>query len=174
MILIGLDTGCVNAKRKVDVLNFVDAMEYFKKLNTEMINISGEELKGYVDGFQKYLNKNKSPQFGRFDEGTFDGSIFGNQETDDRADAIAQKLFGINFHKLTKLPNENFFRDVMIINKAIEDNVDFFLTIDKHFINGDKKEWFENKYHIKVRYVERQDGNFPLILEIGEYLFIKE
>jgi hypothetical protein len=75
-----LDTGCVNAKGKVDVLNFIDEMEKQSKLETCMINVTGDEIKSYKNGYQKYLSRRKELQYGLVDIGEFDRSVFNDNK----------------------------------------------------------------------------------------------
>lgn len=169
-----MDTGCVNAKGKVDVLNFIDDMEKQKKLETRMINVTGYEIQDYKSGYKKYLTRKKELQYGRFDMGKFDECVFTDDKEQERADDISNRLFGVGFGCILNFPKPNSFRDVMIINRAIGTKCDFFLTTEKKFVTSNKEndnqKWFEEKYNIKVRYVEKSGENKALISEISTYL----
>jgi hypothetical protein len=149
-------------------------MEKRKKLVTKMINITGDEIKNYKSGYQKYLSRKKELQYGLFDIGKFDRSVFTDDEIMERADDIANRLFGVNFGCVLNFPKPNSFRDVMIINRAIGVNCDYFLTTERKFVTSkkeyDNQKWFEEKFGIKVRYVEKEKNNSSLIEEISKLL----
>lgn len=165
MLKIVKDTGCVNAKLKIDVLNLIEDFEKQGKLEIIMITTSRKEWGNYKIGYKKYLVTKKEGEYGRFDESTFDECVYTNQLVKDRSNILSMKLFHKPFNTILKNPRLNSIRDIMILNRAIGIKADYFLTVDKNFVKNGRADWFEKQFNIKIRYVDKHK-NDKLINEI--------
>lgn len=148
MILVYLDTSCVNAKQKIEALNELDRLNDEEKIMVEITDTFETELrsgKGYSRGLpkaSKYI----------FSEGPAVvgysrlGSCIVSSDEDDRRMA---RVLEILFRKKPRAKyTSNEIRDAMHISTAIRYGGTYFVTLDKKVLK--KAEEIKNEFQITL------------------------
>lgn len=158
MIKIGLDTSCLNAKGKHDILNKLEEIEKRGKITliTSTVNEKEQIDTNKNEYWQnKYLEKinqkQKIDEVGRYEISGYGQAVY----ADDEKCPKLEKLF----------PDKKDFYDLWLLQTCVIGKCDFFLTLNSQdFINNNKKEELE-KIGIKIRI---PDNDF--IIEINKNL----
>ncbi len=148
MILVYLDTSCVNAKQKIEALNELDRLNDEGKIMVEITDTFETELrsgKGYPRGLpkaSKYIFSEGPAVVGHSRLGS---CIVGSDEDDRRMARVLEILFG---KKPKTKYTSNDIRDVMHISTAIRYGGTYFVTLDKKVLK--KAEKIKNEFQIII------------------------
>ncbi len=163
MILVALDTSCLNAKQTNLVLNALDELEKAGTVKTVTSTVNSREQvatnlrEEYREKYLKRIaEKGPKPEVGYWGESSWGGCVYGDK-------TVADDLVEI-FGGQAALSRSNFF-DIWLLQTAIAHRCQYFLTTNKRdFIEGGRKERIE-ALGIKVR-----EPNDNFLVELQGFL----
>ncbi len=148
IILVYLDTSCVNAKQEIEALNELERLNNEEKIMIEITDTFETELrsgKGYPRGLPKAIKYIFAEGPGVVGHSRVGSCIVGSDEDDRRMTKVLEILFGKNSRaKYTS----NEIRDAMHVSTAIRYGGLYFVTLDKKM--SKKSEEIENKFQIII------------------------
>ena len=148
VILVYLDTSCVNAKQEIEALNELERLNDEEKIMVEITDTFETELrsgKGYPRGLPKALKYIFAEGPAVVGHSRVGSCIVGSDEDDKRMTRVLEILFG---KKLRAKYTGNEIRDAMHISTAIRYGGTYFVTLDKKVLN--KSEEVKSEFQITI------------------------
>lgn len=149
MILIYLDTNCINAREKDTCLNELEQLNregIIEIRKTDVLDTELQEGKGYLLGLSKSYKFREDLGAGVFDSSRFGHAVFGNEDDSIRLTRLLNIIFG---NKDRSKYKKNEIRDAMHISTSVKHKGDFFITNERRILSASKI--IEREFGLKVR-----------------------